>query len=617
MRNVAGLNSKGSLQAFDMYAKVQYMNEITNNKGTFYATGTPISNSIVEMYTNQRTLQPDRLKELGINNFDQWASVFTNVTTSLELKPEGGGYQLKNRLSGYKNVPELKTIFNEIADIKTKDMLKLDEPEVEYITVVSERSDFQGEFIESLGERADQVRAKLVAPEVDNMLKITSDGRDLALDQRMINPMLPDVEGSKVNMCVDNVFNLWEETKEKKSTQLIFSDISTPSTKKNEERYCVYDDIKNKLIQKGIPENEIKFIHDATTDKQRDDLFEAVRKGEIRVLLGSTPKMGAGTNVQKLLYACHHLDCPWRPRDMEQREGRIIRQGNENEKVKIFRYVTKDTFDTYNYQLIEAKQKFISTIMTSDSPLRKIDDLDDMVLNYATVKAITVGDPYIKEKMELDIDLTKLKTMKASFMSNKYEMESNIQKHYPQQITRFENMIKNTEDDLETFKNNNQIDAEGKSIFSSMVIDGKEYKDKSEAGEVFKKVIPKCTVRSPKKIASYKGFDIAISFNDYFKNYMCHIIGKESYEFELGTNASGNMQRLENAFSKIEQKYKTAKTRLEDIKHNLAKAKEEVGKEFPHEKELADKIKRLKEVESAINNRSKTNNKNIEPGFAI
>lgn len=609
MQNVAGLNTKGSLQAFDMYAKVQYMNEITGNKGTFYATGTPISNSIVEMYTNQRTLQPERLQELGVQNFDQWASVFAKTTTSLELKPEGGGYQLKTRLSGYKNIPELKNIFNEVADIKTSDMLNLNVPEVEYKTVVSERSEFQADYIKTLGERADQVRANSVDRSVDNMLKITNDGRNLALDQRMINPILPDEENSKVNKCVDNVYDIWDKTKHNKSTQLIFSDIATPSTNKSVERYCVYDDIKEKLIKKGIPENEIKFIHDAKTDKQKVDLFKEVRTGKVRVLIGSTEKMGAGTNVQDKLIASHHLDCPWRPRDLEQRDGRIIRQGNENAKVEIYRYVTKDTFDTYNYQLIEAKQKFIGSIMTSDSPLREINDIDDMVMNYAAVKALTVGDPNIKEKMELDIDVAKLKTMRSSFLSNKYELENNIMKVYPQRIERYENMIKNTEKDMDTLSTNTKVNHTGKSIFTGMEIDGKLFNDKSEAGEAFKKIIPKCTTSTPKVIGKYKGFDVAINFNSFTKNYNGHIKGNETYEFELGTNASGNMQRLDNAFEKIKVKNENAINRLADAKSDLENAKIEVKKDFPHENELQTKIKRLKEIEGLIDRNSKSKEK--------
>ena len=475
MRNVAGIAQTEAQKSSDMFAKCQYLDELTGGKGITFATGTPLSNSMTELYTNMRYLQYGTLQKMGLGHFDSWAASFGETQTAIELAPEGTGYRAKTRFAKFFNLPELIALFKESADIQTPDMLKLPVPEAEYENVVLKPSEYQKEMVTSLADRAETVRNRLVEPHQDNMLKITNDGRKLALDQRLINDMLPDEEHSKAKTCVDKAFEIWEDTIGEKSAQLIFCDLSTP---KGDGTFNVYEDIRNKLMEKGVPAEEIAFIHQANTELRKAELFSKVRSGQVRFLLGSTAKMGAGTNVQDRLIALHHLDVPWRPSDIEQQEGRILRQGNRNPKVKIFRYVTEGTFDSYSWQLIENKQKFIGQIMTSKSPVRSCEDVDEAALSYAEVKALATGNPYIKEKMDLDIQVSKLKLMKANHTSQKYRLEDNIAKHYPQQITILKERISGLQADIQTAKTNLPADKE----FFSMRVGNKVYTDKKEAG---------------------------------------------------------------------------------------------------------------------------------------
>lgn len=602
MRNVAGIAQTEAQKSSDMFAKCQYMDELTGGKGITFATGTPISNSMTELYTNMRYLQYSTLQKLGLGNFDSWAATFGETQTAIELAPEGTGYRAKTRFAKFFNLPELISLFKESADIQTPDMLKLPVPEAEYENVVLKPSEYQKEMVQSLADRAEAVRDRKVEPHVDNMLKITNDGRKLALDQRLINDMLPDEDNSKSTTCVDKAFEIWEETKEQKSAQLIFCDLSTP---KGDGTFNVYEDICNKLKEKGVPPEEIAFIHDANTEKRKAELFAKVRSGQVRFLLGSTAKMGAGTNVQDRLIALHHLDVPWRPSDIEQQEGRILRQGNMNDKVKIFRYVTEGTFDSYSWQLIENKQKFIGQIMTSKSPVRSCEDIDEAALSYAEVKALATGNPYIKEKMDLDIQVSKLKLLKANHTSQRYRLEDNIAKHYPMQITALKERLEGYRADIQTYAAHKPVD---KDAFS-MKIGNRTYTDKKEASAA---LIDMC--RSAKQpnmavtIGEYQGFKMSVSFDSFFSKFTISLKGSLSHEVEIGADPLGNLQRLSNALEGMTGKMADVEQKLSNVEHQLETAKVEVTKPFAQEQELAEKLERLAELNTLLNMDEKGDN---------
>ena len=602
MRNVAGIAQTEAQKSSDMFAKCQYMDELTGGKGITFATGTPISNSMTELYTNMRYLQYNTLQKLGLGNFDSWAATFGETQTAIELAPEGTGYRAKTRFAKFFNLPELISLFKESADIQTPDMLKLPVPEAEYENVVLKPSEYQKEMVQSLADRAEAVRDRRVDATVDNMLKITNDGRKLALDQRLINDMLPDEDNSKATTCVDKACEIWEETKEQKSAQLIFCDLSTP---KGDGTFNVYEDIRGKLIEKGVPPEEIAFIHDANTEKRKAELFAKVRSGQVRFLLGSTAKMGAGTNVQDRLIALHHLDVPWRPSDIEQQEGRILRQGNMNDKVKIFRYVTEGTFDSYSWQLIENKQKFIGQIMTSKSPVRSCEDIDEAALSYAEVKALATGNPYIKEKMDLDIQVSKLKLLKANHTSQRYRLEDNIAKHYPMQITALKERLEGYRADIQTYAAHKPVD---KDAFS-MKIGNRTYTDKKEAGAA---LIDMC--RSAKQpnmavtIGEFQGFKMSVSFDSFFSKFTISLKGSLSHEVEIGADPLGNLQRLSNALEGMTGKMADVEQKLSNVEHQLETAKVEVTKPFAQEQELAEKLERLAELNALLNMDEKGDN---------
>ena len=602
MRNVAGIAQTEAQKSSDMFAKCQYMDELTGGKGITFATGTPISNSMTELYTNMRYLQYNTLQKLGLGNFDSWAATFGETQTAIELAPEGTGYRAKTRFAKFFNLPELISLFKESADIQTPDMLKLPVPEAEYENVVLKPSEYQKEMVQSLADRAEAVRDRKVEPHVDNMLKITNDGRKLALDQRLINDMLPDEDNSKATTCVDKAFEIWEETKEQKSAQLIFCDLSTP---KGDGTFNVYEDIRGKLIEKGVPPEEIAFIHDANTETRKAEQFAKVRSGQVRFLLGSTAKMGAGTNVQDRLIALHHLDVPWRPSDIEQQEGRILRQGNMNDKVKIIRYVTEGTFDSYSWQLIENKQKFIGQIMTSKSPVRSCEDIDEAALSYAEVKALATGNPYIKEKMDLDIQVSKLKLLKANHTSQRYRLEDNIAKHYPMQITALKERLEGYRTDIQTYAAHKPVD---KDAFS-MKIGNRTYTDKKEAGAA---LIDMC--RSAKQpnmavtIGEFQGFKMSVSFDSFFSKFTISLKGSLSHEVEIGADPLGNLQRLSNALEGMTGKMTDVEQKLSNVEHQLETAKVEVTKPFAQEQELAEKLERLAELNALLNMDEKGDN---------
>ena len=601
MRNVGGIAQTEAQKSSDLFMKTQYLDELTGGKGVIFATGTPVSNSMVELYTMQRYLQYKSFSDRGLQHFDAWASTFGETVAAMELAPEGSGYRMKTRFAKFFNLPELISMLKEVADIQTADMLNLPVPEVEYHNEIAEPTEFQKDMVAELGERAEEVRKRTVDPSVDNMLKITNDGRKLALDQRMINPMLPDDETSKVSVCAERVYEIWEETKDKKATQLLFCDLSTP---KNDGTFSVYNSIREKLLEKGIPENEIAFIHDANTEVKKDDLFKKVRSGDVRVLLGSTSKMGAGTNVQKLLYASHDLDCPWRPADLEQRAGRIIRQGNTNEKVHIYRYVTKGTFDTYMWQTVEQKQKFISQIFTSKSPVRVADDIDPTALSFAEIKALSTGNPHIKEKMELDMEVSKLKLIKSSFMSQIYDLEDKVVKFYPKQIAEIAARIKSLEKDIETVKQYPK--AEDK--FNTMTIDGFGYFEKEKAGNALIERCKKMTSEEPVNIGDYRGFSMELSFDSFQKLFYVTLVGSLSHKVELGTDVFGNIQRIDNALDGFEKRLETEKEKLANTNTQYETAKVEAKRAFPQEAELQEKTKRLAAVEALLKMDKKDDN---------
>ena len=601
MRNVGGIAQTEAQKSSDLFMKCRYLDEITGGRGTVFATGTPISNSMVELYTIQRYLQYNTLVKNGLQHFDAWASTFGETITAVELTPEGTGYRAKTRFAKFYNLPELMAMFKEIADIKTADMLNLPVPEAKYHNIAVKPSEMQKEMVASLAERAEQVRGGGVDSSVDNMLKITNDGRKLALDQRMLNDMLPDFEGSKINACVDNIYRIWEENADKKSAQLVFCDLSTP---KNDGTFSVYNDIRKKLIERGIPESEVKFIHEADTDMKKKELFQKTRKGEVRVLLGSTQKMGAGTNVQDKLIALHDVDCPWRPSDLEQRSGRIVRQGNENPQVDIYRYVTEQTFDAYLYQLVEGKQKFASQIMTSKSPVRSAEDIDETALSYAEIKMLATGNPYIKEKMDLDIQVQKLKMLKSNFLSEKYGLEDKVIKFYPQQIAYLKSRVEGLTKDVKTAKlHPKPIDEQP----LGMTVSGVSYSEKAEAGQA---IINACkSMNSPDAIplGEYRGFQMELYFDTVQRNYVVKLKGETSRDVPLGDDAHGNIVRIDNGIERFEETLADTKNSLENTEKQFETAKQEIEKPFAKEEELKAKTARLDELNILLNMDKKEN----------
>ena len=601
MRNVGGIAQTEAQKSSDLFMKCRYLDEITGGRGTVFATGTPISNSMVELYTIQRYLQYNTLVKNGLQHFDAWASTFGETITAVELTPEGTGYRAKTRFAKFYNLPELMAMFKEIADIKTADMLNLPVPEAKYHNIAVKPSEMQKEMVASLAERAEQVRGGGVDSSVDNMLKITNDGRKLALDQRMLNDMLPDFEGSKINACVDNIYRIWEENADKKSAQLVFCDLSTP---KNDGTFSVYNDIRKKLIERGIPESEVKFIHEADTDMKKKELFQKTRKGEVRVLLGSTQKMGAGTNVQDKLIALHDVDCPWRPSDLEQRSGRIVRQGNENPQVDIYRYVTEQTFDAYLYQLVEGKQKFASQIMTSKSPVRSAEDIDETALSYAEIKMLATGNPYIKEKMDLDIQVQKLKMLKSNFLSEKYGLEDKVIKFYPQQIAYLKSRVEGLTKDVETAKlHPKPIDEQP----LGMMVSGVSYSEKAEAGQA---IINACkSMNSPDAIplGEYRGFQMELYFDTVQRNYVVKLKGETSRDVPLGDDSHGNIVRIDNGIERFEEALADTKNSLENTEKQFETAKQEIEKPFAKEEELRAKTARLDELNILLNMDKKEN----------
>ena len=608
MRNVGGIAQTEAQKSSDLFMKCRYLDEITGNRGTVFATGTPVSNSMVELYSVQRYLQYDTLAQNGLQHFDSWASTFGETVTALELAPEGTNYRAKTRFAKFYNLPELMQMFREVADIQTADMLKLPVPTVNYHNIKTKPSEIQTEMVASLAKRAEKVRARLVEPNIDNMLKITNDGRKLALDQRMIDPMLPDDPESKVNACVDNVYRIWEEHADTNATQLVFCDLSTP---KNDGTFNVYDDMREKLIARGIPAEQIRFIHEATTDAQKKELFGKVRSGEVRVLFGSTPKMGAGTNVQDRLIAIHNLDCPWRPSDLEQRQGRIERQGNMFPEVEVYRYVTEQTFDAYLYQLVESKQKFISQIMTSKSPVRSAEDVDEVALSFAEVKMLATGDARFKEKMDLDIQVSKLRVLKQSYLSEHYDLEDRVLKYYPQTIKEYEERIAGYENDAALVE---QHKPQGEDKFCPMTLKGMTYTEKADAGEMLLAICKDYPMSAATEIGSYRGFRIEIYYDTVNAHYCMNLCGKAKHKVDLGADALGNLTRIENELSKLPARLEAAKTKKAETIAQLETAKEEIKKPFAFEDELKEKTERLNALNIELNlNEKDTSVMDTEP----
>lgn len=595
MRNVGGISQTEAMKSSDLYMKCRYLDELTGGRGVVFATGTPISNSMVEMYTMQKYLQYSTLKRNDLIHFDAWASTFGETVTAIELSPEGTGYRAKTRFAKFYNLPELMSMFKETADIQTADMLNLPVPEAHYHNIVLKPSEAQKKMVEGLSDRAERVRNKMVDSSTDNMLLITNDGRKLALDQRLMNDMLPDSETSKVSACADNVFDIWQRTAESRSTQMVFCDLSTPH---NDGKFNVYDDLRKKLIEKGIPAEEIAYIHTAETEAKKKELFGKVRSGQIRVLLGSTQKMGAGTNVQTKLVALHHLDCPWRPSDLQQREGRIIRQGNENPEVDIYTYVTENTFDSYLYQLVEGKQKFIGQIMTSKSPVRSAEDIDETALSYAEIKALCAGNPHIKEKMDLDIDVSRLKLLKANHLSQRYSLEDQIIKEFPQKIKSLEQRIEGYKADMAQLAQNTLPNEDG---FSPMIMAGGTVSDKKAAGEAIIGLCKSMTNPDPIHIGEYRGFDMELFFDSFSREYKITLKHELRHTVTLGTDIFGNIQRLDNALNSFQEKLTACEAQLENTKVQLENAKLEVQKPFPQEEELKTKTVRLNELNAMLN----------------
>ena len=601
MRNVGGIAQTEAQKSSDLFMKCRYLDELTGGRGVVFATGTPISNSMVELYTIQRYLQYSTLEKHDLQHFDAWASNYGETMVVTELKPEGTGYRSKTRFARFNNLPELMAMFKEVADIKTADMLDLPVPEVEYHNIAVKPSQLQKDMVSSLAERAEAIRAGGVDSRVDNMLKITNDGRKLALDQRMLNEMLPDDEGSKVNACINEVYRIWEENIDKRSTQLLFCDLSTP---KGEGVFSVYTDIRKKLIERGIPESEIRFIHEADTEAKKQELFKKVRKGEVRILLGSTAKMGAGTNVQNKIIASHDIDCPWRPSDLEQRAGRTVRQGNENPKVHLYRYVTEDTFDAYLYQLVEGKQKFASQIMTSKSPVRSCEDIDETALSYAEIKMLATGNPYIKEKMDLDIQVSKLRLLKSSYLSEKYALEDKIIKYYPKKIAQTKELIAGLESDL---KRANEHPKPADDCFVGIEVQGVFFSERVDAGQKIIEACTKMTSPDPIPLGNYRGFDLELFFEAFEKVYQVKVKGEASRTISLGTDAAGNITRIDNAIEKIPERLELQRQELESVEKQLAIAQKEVEKPFDKEQELTEKTERLSVLNGLLNVDKKQN----------
>ena len=594
MRNVAGLSTSEAQKSSDMFMKCQYMDELTGGRGIIFATGTPVSNSMTELYTMMRYLQYGTLQQKGLTHFDSWASTFGETTTAIELAPEGTGYRARTRFAKFFNLPELMNMFKEVADIKTSDQLHLPVPEAKFETVVVQPSEHQQAMVAELSERAAAVHSGVVDPSVDNMLKITSDGRKLGLDQRLMNPLLPDDPNSKLNACVRNVLRIYEEGQSDKLTQLLFCDLSTP---KNDGTFSVYEDIHAKLIQSGVPEEEIAFIHDADTEAKKKDLFAKVRTGQVRVLLGSTQKMGAGTNVQDRLVAVHHLDVGWRPADMTQRNGRIIRQGNRNKEVQVYQYVTEGTFDAYLYQTLENKQKFISQIMTSKSPVRSCDDVDEQALSYAEIKALCAGDPQIKEKMDLDVDVARLKVLKADHQSQQYRLEDKLMKYFPAEIEKTQGFIKGFQSDIRTVAAH-PLPEEG---FCGMEVNATRFTEKAEAGEAILAVCKANQSLEPVPLGNYRGFKMELAFDSFQKEYQVLLKGEMTHRVLIGTSAAGNIQRLDNALAGIPAKLEKAEQQLDSLRSQQEAAQAELGKPFPQEAELTEKSARLAELDALLN----------------
>ena len=599
MRNVAGLSTSEAQKSSDMFAKCRYMDEITGSRGVIFATGTPVSNSMTEMYTMQRYLQYETLRDNGMTHFDCWASTFGESVTAIELAPEGTGYRARTRFAKFYNLPELMTMFKEVADIKTADQLHLPTPNAHYETIAVKPSELQQEMVQSLSERAAKIHSGSVDPSIDNMLKVTSDGRKLGLDQRLINPMLPDDPGSKVNACVTNVFRIWESGHDERLTQLIFCDISTPKSAAGAEsaEFSVYDDIRTKLIGMGIPAEQIAFIHDANSEAKKKELFSKVNAGDVRILMGSTAKMGAGTNVQRRLVATHDLDCPWRPGDLEQRAGRIVRQGNQNQDVYVYRYVTEGPFDGYLWQTIEHKQKFISQIMTSKSPVRSCEDVDETALSYAEIKALCAGDGRIKEKMDLDIDVARLRIMKADHQSKQYQLEDRLLRYFPAEIALAEQRIKGFQADLDTLAAHPVPEKD----FVGIEVLGHHYTDRLEAGNA---LIAACKEagKSGKLMAGhYRGLEMMLMYDPFDQKFKLTLQGGMHHAVELGNDPRGNLQRMENALAMIPLRMATQRDQLNNIHAQIKAAEEEKGRPFPQEEELRTKSARLAQLDAELN----------------
>ena len=595
MRNVGGISQTEAQKSSDLYMKCRYLDELTEGKGVVFATGTPISNSMVEMYTMQKYLQYVTLKQNDLLHFDAWASTFGQTVTAIELSPEGTGYRAKTRFAKFYNLPELMAMFKEVADIQTADMLNLPVPKANFHNVVLKPSEQQKTMVASLAERAEKVRNKMVSSDQDNMLLITNDGRKLALDQRLLNDMLPDSGTGKVTACADNVFAIWQRTTTQRSAQLVFCDLSTPH---GDGKFNVYDDLRTKLIEKGIPADEIAFIHNANTEVQKKELFNKVNNGTVRVLLGSTSKMGAGTNAQQRLIALHHLDTPWRPADLAQRNGRIIRQGNENPEVDIYTYVTENTFDSYLYQLVENKQKFIGQVMTSKSPVRSAEDVDEQALSYAEIKMLATGNPHIKEKMDLDIDVSKLKLLKANHLSQRYALEDKILKEYPQEISYLTNRIKGFDDDIAQVKAQTHPNADG---FSPMEVEGTMYRDKKAAGSAILAACKAMKNPNPVPLGSYRGFSMELYFDALSREYKITLHHTLHHTVTLGSDLYGNITRLDHMLDSLPEKQNACREKLANTEKQLAQAKEQVRQPFAKEAELQTKTARLAELNAMLN----------------
>ena len=606
MRNVGGIAQTEAQKSSDLFMKCRYLDEITGGKGTVFATGTPVSNTMAELYTMQRYLQYDELKRNELEHFDNWASTFGETITAVELAPEGTSYRAKTRFARFHNLPELMALFKEVADIQTQDTLNLPRPDLESHIISVKPSEMQKEMVLSLADRAEKIRNNQVDSSVDNMLKITNEGRKLALEQRLMNPILQDDENSKVSECSKIVYNIWNDTKSEKSTQLVFCDLSTPKSYKTKEELIseeyqfedVYNDLKRKLILKGIPEDEIKFIHEADTEVKKKELFNKVRSGEVRILIGSTAKMGAGTNVQDKLIALHHLDCPWKPSDLIQREGRMVRQGNQNKLVHTYTYVTEGTFDSYLFQLVENKQKFISQIMTSKSPSRTMNDVDERALNYGEIKALATGDKRILEKTNLDADVSKLTLLKQNFMSQKYDLQDKIVKYFPETISKQDRRIACMEEDLIKLQEYTRPNSDG---FSPMKLNDVEYTEKEQAGKILLAELQNLKGMEETTIGEYRGFSLSISFDSFSKNMKATLRNKYSYTTELGTDAYGNITRLNNLLDNIEKRIPEERDKLDNLQKQLDTAKLEVLKEFSQENELKEKQERLRILNAELN----------------